>query len=176
MTLKKGLFLGIAGAGLAVLLYADSSWLTGTTDEKLDALANIQPGLGTVMIEYSNRFTNVYYAAQAGNWGMAAYQLKEMPEIQEVAETTRPARKEALQGFEQATLVPLANDIANQDLAAFNRDFATTVAYCNACHVATGFGYIVYKLPAQAAAPVNMEVGLKFSSDQLKSIMSKLLP
>src|SRR5262249_42517818 len=142
---KKCLWVGILVVGVGIILGQSSSWLTGTMDERFDTLANIQPGLGTVMIEYANRFGNVYYAAQAANWGMAAYQLKEMPEIQEVAETTRPARKEALQGFEQAALVPLANDIANQDLAAFNRDFATTVVYCNACHVATGFGYIVYK-------------------------------
>ena len=173
---KKWLWAGILVLGATVILGQNLSWLTGTMDEKFDTLANIQPGLGTVMIEYSNRIGNVYYAAQVANWGMAAYQLNEMVEIQEVAETTRPARKEALQGFEQAALAPLANDIVNQDLDAFNRDFAITVAYCNGCHVANGFGYIVYKLPAQAAAPTNMEVGLKFSSGQLKAILSGLLP
>jgi hypothetical protein len=178
MTLKKALILGAAGIGLAVLVYADSTWFTSSTasmDDKLAALANIQPGLGTVMIEYSNRFTNVYYAAQAGNWGMAAYQLKELPEIQEVAETTRPGRKDALQGFESSALVPLGKDIVNQDLAGFNADFKTATAFCNACHQATGFGYIVYALPDKAPAPTTMKVDMTFTADQLNGILSALL-
>jgi len=161
--------------GGLVLVAQSTSWLTGTVDERLDKLASIQPGLGTVMIEYGNRFGNAYYAAQVRNWGMAAYQLKEMPEIQEVAENTRPGRKPALQAFEQAALVPLATDIVNQDLDAFNKDFATATAYCNACHAATDFGYIQYALPAQAAAPVTMDVGMTFTTDQLKAILSNLL-
>jgi hypothetical protein len=54
------------------------------------------------MIEYGYRYTTAYYAAKAGNWGLAEYQLKEMREIQEVGETTRPARAGALKGFETA--------------------------------------------------------------------------
>jgi len=69
--------------------YAASDWLKGSVDEKLKTLTNIQPGLGTVMVEYANRYTNMYYAAKGGNWDLAAYQLKETREIQEVGETTR---------------------------------------------------------------------------------------
>ena len=58
--------------------------------------AGTQPGLGTVMIEYSNRYTDMYYAAKSGNWPLAAYQLKEALEIQEVGETTHPARAERI--------------------------------------------------------------------------------
>ncbi len=79
--------LSLAAAGT----YAASDWLKGNADEKLKALAEIQPGLGTVMIEYSTRYTNAYYAAKGGNWDLAAYELKEAGEIQEVGETTRPA-------------------------------------------------------------------------------------
>ena len=53
---------------LAAGAFAASDWLTGSTDEKLKTLAGIQPGLGTVMIEYSNRYTDMYYAAKTGNW------------------------------------------------------------------------------------------------------------
>ena len=80
-----GCLLSFAGA-----LYEASDWLKGSTDEKLKTLAEIQPGLGTVMIEYGNRYSIAYYAAKGGNWDLAAYQIKEMREIQEVGETTGP--------------------------------------------------------------------------------------
>ena len=66
-------------------------WLKGRTDEKIKTLAEIQPGLGTVMLEDLFRFVTMYYAAKGGNWGLADYQLKEMREIQEVGET--PSRR-----------------------------------------------------------------------------------
>jgi uncharacterized protein (TIGR03437 family) len=167
--------LGTFVVGTALLLSQNTSWLTGTTDQKFNTLAGIQPGLGTVMIEYSKRFANMYYAALAGNWGMAAYQLKEAVEIQEVAETTRPARQPLLVGFENNALVPLANDIVKQDLDAFKRDFNTAVTMCNGCHAATGFNYIVYQLPARPKVPAKLDTGDKFTADQLRTILADLL-
>ena len=70
----------MATAGLIVFAaggaYAASDWLKGSTEEQLKTLADIQPGLGTVMIEYSNRYTDTYYAAKGGNWGLAAIRLR----------------------------------------------------------------------------------------------------
>ncbi|MBI3696813.1 MAG: hypothetical protein HY238_18500 [Acidobacteria bacterium] len=166
---------GILVIGAALLLAQTTSWLTGTGDQKFDKLAGIQPGLGTVMIEYAKRFGNVYYAAQAGNWGMAAYQLKEAVEIQEVAETTRPARKALLQGFESNALVPLANDIVKQNLDGFKRDFSTMVTMCNGCHAATGFSYIVYKLPDRPKVPAKLDTGQKFTTQELQTILADLV-
>lgn len=166
---------GILVASAALLLAQNTTWLTGTVDQKLNTLAGIQPGLGTVMIEYGNRFGNIYYAAQASNWGMAAYQLKEMVEIQEVGETTRPARADALRGLEQGALKPLAQDIVNQDLRKFNTDFTTAVAFCNACHQATGFSYIVYKLPDQPEVPTKLDTGQRFTTQELQALLADVL-
>lgn len=162
-------------AGATALLAQDASWLKGTTDDKLKSLATIQPGLGTVMIEYSNRAANIYYAAQAGNWGLAAYQLNEMTEIQEVAENTRPARAKALQSFEKSALSPLAKDIVNQDATAFRGDFDRMVTQCNGCHRASGYGFIVYALPERPATPAKMDVGMKFAKADLEKLLGDLL-
>ncbi len=101
------------------------------------ALWNIQPGLGTVMMEYSNRFSRLYFSARAGNWDMAKYQLGEMLEIQEVGETTRPKRAPLLKAFEDGYLMPLDEAITAQDAKAFDTAFANTVEGCNACHTAS---------------------------------------
>jgi hypothetical protein len=136
--------------------YAASDWLTGSTDDKLKTLAEIQPGLGTVMMEYSTRYTNMYYAAKGGNWDLAAYQQKEALEIQEVGETTRPARAGALKGFETAFMVPLAAAIKAKDFGTFDKAFKVGIQGCNGCHAAQGFPFIKYDLPNVAPSPLSM--------------------
>lgn len=104
------------------------------------ALWDIQPGLGTVMIEYAIRFANLWFAAQAGNWDMASYQIDEMTEIQEVGETTRPARAPALKAFEDTYLKPLDAAADAKDLAAFTAAYDKAISGCNSCHTSQSGG------------------------------------
>ena len=94
----------------------------------------IQPGLGTVMIEYGTRFGNLWWAADAGNWDMVNYQFKEMLEIQETGETTRPARADALKKFEDESLKPLMDAAKAQDKTAFVAAYDQAITGCNKCH------------------------------------------
>jgi hypothetical protein len=149
--LVVALALGAAGT------YAASDWLKGSTDEKLKTLAEIQPGLGTVMIEYATRYTTAYYAAKGGNWDLAAYQLKEAREIQEVGETTRPERAQALKGFEKSYLDPLDEAIKAKDIKKFDKAFKDGIQGCNACHIGQGFPYIKYQLPREPISPLSMK-------------------
>lgn len=150
ITTALGVALGAAG------VHAASDWLQGSTDERLGTLARIQPGLGTVMIEYGARYTNLLYAGRGGNWELAAYQLKEMREIQEVGETTRPARAQALRTFEASFLEPLEAAVRAKDRASFERAFTAGIGGCNECHVAEGFAYIRYELPTAPTFPLSM--------------------
>ncbi len=115
------------------------------------------PGLGTVMIEYGNRMTSAYYSAQGGNWDLAAYMIKEAREIQEVGETTRPARAQALKAFEQSYLNPLDKAIKAKEFKVFKKAFDDAVQGCNGCHASEGFPYIKYVLPKQPVAPLSMK-------------------
>lgn len=136
-----------------VWVYADpSDWIHNTSKyptqaDQINALAGISPGLGTVMMEYSTRMTTMYFAAKGGNWDLAAYQLKEALEIQEVGETTRPARAGFLQAFETNYLVPISDAITAKDFNAFNSAFNNAVTGCNKCHADQGFPFIQYVLP-----------------------------
>ena len=116
----------------------------------LAQLAEIQPGLGTVMIEYGNRFYTMYYAAKSGNWDLAGYQLKEAREIQEVGEITRPGRAPMLKSFESAYLDPLEKTITAKDWNTFQTAYNNTVQGCNGCHAANQFPYIKYTLPSSS--------------------------
>ena len=84
LTIKRTILVASCLLTVSAVSYATPpDWLKGTTEEKIKTLADLQPGLGTVMIEYGNRMSTMYYAAKGGNWGMADYQLKEAREIQE---------------------------------------------------------------------------------------------
>ncbi len=150
--------LAVVGLFMATsLALTASDWLTGNTEQQLKKLANIMPGLGTIMIEYGDRMTNCYYSAQGGNWDLAAYMIKEAREIQEVGETTRPARAQALKGFEQSYLDPLDKAIKTKDFKAFKKAFDDAVVGCNGCHASQGFPYIKYTLPKQPLGPLAMK-------------------
>ena len=137
--------------------YAGSDWLKGTTEEQLKSLAELQPGLGTVMIEYSHRFSTMYYSAKGGNWDMAGYQLKEAKEIQEVGETTRPGRAKFLKEFESTYLDPLDEAIKAKDWKKFEVAFKKAEGGCNDCHKTQGFRYIKYELPKASPSPTSVK-------------------
>jgi hypothetical protein len=120
----------------------------------LEQIAEIQPGLGTIMIEYGTRFYRMYKAAKDGNWDLAKYELHEAKEIQEVGETTRPGKADMLKSFESTYLDPLEKAIEAKDWDAFEKAYNSGVEGCNGCHAATGHPYIKYPdaMPAVALA------------------------
>ncbi len=120
----------------------------------LQQLSDIQPGLGTIMIEYGHRMAALWFAGQAANWDLAQYQLTEMREIQEVAETTRPARAPALKSFESSFLDPLEEQIKAKDKTKFESAYNSAIQGCNSCHGSQisadwpqGFAFIKVQVP-----------------------------
>jgi len=154
---KKSVLAAACLLTLSAASHAASDWLKGTPAEQVKTLAELQPGLGTVMIEYGNRFTTMFYAAKGANWGMADYQLKEMREIQEVGETTRPARAPMLKAFESSSLDALAETIKAKDWKKFDKAFKEAVVGCNGCHAANGFSFIKYELPKSSPSPTSVK-------------------
>lgn len=142
---------GNAAKGTPKAVIASAPLLT------LEQLSAIQPGLGTVMVEYNTRFNNLWFAAQKGNWRMVRYQIKEMREIQEVAETTRPKRAPMLKAFESGYLDPLDEARKSNKLSNFKAAYNKTIAGCNGCHAASdspedkSFEYIKVTRPKRPA-------------------------
>lgn len=112
-------------------------------------LTDIAPGLGVLMMELGQRNWILYYAATNGNWDLASYQLTEMKGTIEVAETTRPKRKDALTAFVQSSLNPLETAIKAKDSAMFAEAWKNEVQGCNGCHATSDFSYIQWTLPPE---------------------------
>jgi len=115
----------------------------------IEDIAEIQPGLGTIMIEFGHRFYIIYYAAKATNWELAEYELEELIEAQEVAETTRPKYKKQLKAFEDNYLEKLEDTIEKKNFTKFKKQYNNTIKACNTCHALNGHPYIKYQLPKE---------------------------
>ena len=141
--------------GLSAILLAGCSSATSTTStnntavsdltKKVDAVQqfvdvqkkSVNPGLGTVMIEYSQRFSKAWFAAQAKNWDLVKYQVSEMKEIQETGEIDRPNNANSLKAFEAGFLDPLQKAAENKDMTAFSAAYDKAILGCNSCHAGT---------------------------------------
>lgn len=88
---------------------------------------------------------------------MAAYEVKEMREIQRVGETTRPARAPGLKAFEKAHLDPIDAAIKVKDWSKFEKAFKTGVQACNACHASSGLPFLIYRLPKSPPSALSLK-------------------
>ncbi len=116
---------------------------------RVSALEGIQPKFAIPMREYGQRYTNMYYAAQGGNWALAAYMLNYMMKAMKPASVTKPNEYKVLQKWEKSNYPPIHDAIRKKDMVAFDKAFANTTTACNACHAGAGYPYVLYKLPGQ---------------------------
>ena len=121
-------------------------------------LAEIQPGLGSIMREFGYRFYIAYYAAKANNWGLAKYHIHELIEAQEIAEVTRPKYSKQLKLFEDNYIKKLRNSIEAKDWKLFKTRYTQTTNACNNCHKVNGHPYIQYQLPKEEPKYLRMSL------------------
>ena len=100
------------------------------------------------------RHAKLWFAAKAGNWGLAQYELDEIGEGFEDAVKYHPIFKndapvaEILGKFVDQPLKDLAAAVGSKDRKAFVPAFDRLTAACNGCHKAAGQGFIQIKCPA----------------------------
>ena len=138
----------------------DHSPLVGHTKHgelTLDQLAELQPGLGTLMRDISDRYWILYYAAHGGNWALAAYQLRGLRSLYRKGGTTRPKYQTMLDDYARKIFDPLQQQIEAQNFAEFDRIYQQGIDYANQLHVASHHGEIVWKLPPHP--PQHLDLG-----------------
>ncbi|MBI4497722.1 MAG: hypothetical protein HY689_07490 [Chloroflexi bacterium] len=116
-------------------------------DLTLDQIGEIQPGMARLMLEISERYWIVYYAAQAENWELARHELSELRKTMQIAQLVRPKYQETLTQFDADYLKPLLDAVRAQDWPAFNAAYRRGVDGANEYHHTFGYGYIEWQLP-----------------------------
>jgi hypothetical protein len=114
---------------------------------KLDSLKTLMPGLGEYMSTIQLHVTKLWFAARANNWGLAAYELNELEETAETVEKLHIFKdsvnvSSVIQSVRQSQMGLLGVAIKNRNPRSFNSAYDETLAACNGCHRAAGYGFI----------------------------------
>ena len=112
------------------------------------------PGLGEIMTLTQMRHAKLWFAGQAANWPLAAYEVDELNEGLEDAATFHPTHKDAQLPIPQlitkimkAPVTELRAAIDAKDQMRFVQAFDAVTAACNSCHQASSFGFNVVTRP-----------------------------
>lgn len=122
----------------------------------LDQIAETLPGFGVLMQEIGVRTTTAFFAAEAGNWDLVDYEIKEISEAFEVGMITRPKRKQAAETFLNGSFAKLKTAAESREIDEFKTAFDDTVAACNGCHASDDKAYIKYKVPETSIEPLDL--------------------
>ena len=120
---------------------------TSHTEINLDQLGEIQPGLARLMVEVSDRYWILFYAAKGGNWKLAALQCSELEKALKIGAITRPKYKANLEAFAQGPLSAINKAIEAREWTAFESAFEAGTTAANAYHRKWGHEEIVWELP-----------------------------
>ena len=114
------------------------------------------PGLGEIMTLEQMRHSKLWFAGQARNWDLAAYELKELREgfadvvkFHPTHEGVPEPLAELLPDIMNAPIETLDEIIAAKDSRRFTTGFDELTNACNGCHEATNFGFNVVQRPSQ---------------------------
>jgi hypothetical protein len=124
------------------------------------AAAGWVPDLGDLMLQQQMRHAKLWFAGEAGNWKLAAYEIAELREGFEEIARLHPTHKDAPVPIDQAieTIIKepvdnLSQAIAKADRKAFEEAFDNVTAGCNGCHEATDYGFSVLQRPKSNPFP-----------------------
>jgi hypothetical protein len=134
---------------LTSLAVAQSGMNTPTTEQYV-------PRLGDIMNAIQFRHMKLWFAGKALNWGLAAYELRQLESGLMEAATLYPG----IPATNVTRMTGPAQSVADAIEAKDSRRFAKAVGEftngCNACHQSIGRGFIVMRVPTES--PFNNQV------------------
>jgi hypothetical protein len=127
--------------------------------EQIREIRAVMPKFGIPMREVGERFQNMYYAAQAGNWGLASYMAKSMNAAMSPIKVSQAYLYPFWENFYASYFKPVTLAIEGGDASTFEKECATVIGKCNSCHYEMGFAFIkVRKPPGPATQLLDLNV------------------
>jgi cytochrome c553 len=116
-------------------------------DQKPAGQPAYTPRLNDIMVITQLGHFKLWYAGAVQNWPLANYELEQIRASIRLAKTLFPDSDKS----DMDSMKPAAEDldkaIRAKDAAGFMNAYVKLTAACNACHEATGFGFIKIRVP-----------------------------
>src|SRR6185437_11133119 len=147
--------LGIACFVVLMPLAADAQAPSPTGPEPAK---NYVPGLEQFMGVIQNEHAKLWYAGQARNWELAAYQLGEIKEVMSDVQDLVPTFKnlplaQMLDSVITGPIAQLEKSLDAKDFGKFSAGHRDLTQAYNSCHQAAGVGFIRIRQPIGSAFP-----------------------
>ena len=137
----------------ATFVMAQEAKKSPADDDKPALGKTYVPGIEQFMGIIQNQHLKLWFAARANNWELAEFQAGEIKEILGDIQDLYPKFKslpfaDMLDAVITGPIVALEKAIEAKDGKAFVTGYDKLTAACNACHQATGLGFVVIQRPA----------------------------
>lgn len=129
---------------------------------EIDMLKRALPDQAHVMSDVDYHFANLWFAGEAGNWGLAGHFLNETRSHLDWAVRLRPKRQRAdgssfdlkpyVQTVEEGGLYDANQALEQHDKGKFERAYRDAMAQCYACHVAAEKPFLRLHIPQTPAS------------------------
>lgn len=125
-----------------------SAWLSGSVDERFQAIGDQFGGFSQTMLEVGLRYTDLYWAIEDGNWEYARYQAEKIGDAIERGTVRRPGRETSSRAlFLDDPLPALIEAIDSGEDDRIRASFTSLTDACNRCHVAEQMGFVIIEPP-----------------------------
>jgi hypothetical protein len=122
---------------------------------RAERCAGYVPGLGEIMSATQMRHLKLWYAGQARNWPLAAYEIDELDEgfadvvrFHPVREGSARPLSELIPELTAQPIAALRQAVSSRNPRSFASAYDALTEGCNACHVAAGVPFNVVTRPS----------------------------
>jgi len=131
-----------------------AAWLSGTVDERFQQVGDQLGGFSQSMLEVGQRYAELHWAVEDGNWEHAGYQTEKIGDAVERGIIRRPGRgASASEMFLTGPLPDFEEALATRDPERIRQGLNDLTTACNQCHVAEDMAFIqVGPPPARTSA------------------------
>ncbi len=131
-------------------------WLTGSSEEKFDTVADQLRGFDVAMWEVGYRYNELYWAGQDENWPYAEYHAEKIRTAMEQGFERRPAREASAEEFMNEDLPGVKEAINAEDPELFEERMEVLTNSCNICHALEEVPFMQVRLPSVRSTVIRM--------------------
>jgi len=101
------------------------------------------------MPDFAERFHVMHRAGDSGDWAVASHELEELKRLTRLSTSVDADKGKLMQGMMKPSFEALENAIEHGNTKKFQIALKQTTETCNACHMATGSGFVQVTLDAR---------------------------